>query len=99
MNEIRISTSYGSTEKPSDTGQAHGKSEKAFGRILKESIEEVNRLQGEADKAIEDLTTGETKNIHETMIAMEKAEASFKLMLQVRNKILDAYHEVMRMGV
>ena len=99
MNEIRISTSHGSTEKLSDTGQAHGKSEKTFGRILKESIEEVNRLQGEADKAIEDLATGETKNIHETMIAMEKAEVSFKLMLQVRNKILDAYQEVMRMGV
>ena len=42
---------------------------------------------------------GGTKNIHETMIAIEKAEISFKLMLQVRNKILEAYQEVMRMQV
>ena len=62
-------------------------------------VEEVNRLQGEANHAIEQLGTGETKNIHETMIALEKAEVSFKLMLEVRNKILDAYHEVMRMNV
>ncbi len=67
--------------------------------MLKDSIQEVTRLQGAADKAIEELATGEAKSIHETMIALEKAEISFKLMLQVRNKILEAYNEVMRMNV
>jgi len=85
-------------EKPSQKLQGPGREEKSFGQILKESVEEVNRLQGAANKAIEELATGETKNIHETMIALEKAGISFKLMLEVRNKILDAYREVMRMS-
>lgn len=99
MKEMRIHSSYPPMEKPPDKLQGPTKGEKSFGQILSTSIEEVNRLQGEANKAIEDLAMGETKNIHETMIALEKAEISFKLMLQVRNKILDAYHEVMRMSV
>jgi flagellar hook-basal body complex protein FliE len=82
-------------------GKTQGKTEsgESFGDILKSSIDEVNRLQGQANHAIEDLSAGATKSIHETMIALEKAEISFKLMIEVRNKILDAYREVMRMGV
>jgi flagellar hook-basal body complex protein FliE len=41
--------------------------------------------------------TGQTANLHETMIALEKADVSFQLMLQVRNKIVGAYEEIMRM--
>jgi flagellar hook-basal body complex protein FliE len=43
------------------------------------------------------LVKGETKNIHETMIAIEKANVSFNMMIQVRNKLLSAYQEIMRM--
>ena len=99
MKEIRIPSSYPPIEKTANKPQGSGKGDRSFGEFLKTSIEEVNRLQGEANHAIEQLGTGETKNIHETMIALEKAEVSFKLMLEVRNKILDAYHEVMRMNV
>jgi flagellar hook-basal body complex protein FliE len=99
MKEMKIHSSYPPIEKRSGQVQEVAKGEKTFGQVLKESIDEVNRLQGVANKAIEDLTAGRTKNIHETMIALEKAEISFKLMLRVRNKILEAYNEVMRMGV
>lgn len=99
MKEIRIPSSYPPMEKPADKPRGSGKGDKPFGEVLKTSIEEVNRLQGEANHAIEQLGMGQTKNIHETMIALEKAEISFKLMLEVRNKILDAYREVMRMNV
>ncbi|VAX15794.1 Flagellar hook-basal body complex protein FliE, partial [hydrothermal vent metagenome] len=47
-----------------------------------------------ADKAIEDLVTGKSKNIHETMIALGKAELAFKLTMQVRNKVMEAYKEI-----
>ncbi len=99
MKEMRIHSSYPEVEKPPDKVRGPARGEKSFGQILQASIEEVNRLQGTANNAIKELTLGETKNIHETMIALEKAEISFKLMLQVRNKILEAYREVMRMGV
>jgi flagellar hook-basal body complex protein FliE len=71
----------------------------SFGKLLKNSMEEVNQLQNEADRSIEQLVAGESKNLHETMIAMEKANISFRLMLEVRNKIIEAYQDVMRMQV
>jgi len=70
-----------------------------FTDSLKESIEKVNELQTKAHQAMENLASGRSQNIHETMIAIEQAEISFKLMTQVRNKILSAYQEIMRMSV
>lgn len=71
----------------------------SFVDVLKESIEKVNMLQSEADAAIEGMVKGETKNVHETMIAIEKANISFNMMIQVRNKLLSAYEEIMRTQV
>ncbi len=70
-----------------------------FASVLKESVDKVNKLQGEADHAIQGLANGSVNNIHDTMIAVEKANLSFNLMLQVKNKLLTAYEEVMRTQV
>jgi len=70
---------------------------KSFQETLKESLEKVNELQKEADEAVKKLATGEGGNIHETMLAIEKADISFRMMMQVRNKIVEAYQEIMRM--
>lgn len=72
---------------------------KGFGAMLKESINEVNNYQLAADKSVEELATGKNKNIHETMIAISQADAAFKMTMQVRNKVVDAYQEIMRMSV
>jgi flagellar hook-basal body complex protein FliE len=72
---------------------------KGFGQMLSESIEKVNEAQQSADTSIKELAAGRTKNIHETMLSIENADASLKLMMQVRNKVLDAYKEIMRMQV
>jgi flagellar hook-basal body complex protein FliE len=74
-------------------------SSESFSQILTKSIEEVNELQKQADKAIEKLATGEAEDITQAMIAMEKANLSFQLMTQMRNKIVEAYEEIMRMPV
>ncbi len=84
---------------PEPSGTRDGKGGISFSGLLKESIEKVNTLQKEADKAIAGLVKGEVKNIHETMIAIEKASLSFNMMVQVRNKLLAAYEEIMRMQV
>ena len=73
--------------------------QKPFGEVLKDSLKQVNNLQHEADKAIQDLATGGPTTLHDTMLTIEKAELSFKLMMQVRNKIVEAYQEVLRMQV
>ncbi|MEK6531329.1 MAG: flagellar hook-basal body complex protein FliE [Deltaproteobacteria bacterium] len=78
--------------KPKDSGDT-------FSTVLKDSIEKVNRLQLDADKAIDGLAKGDASNIHQTMIAVEEANLSFNMMLQVRNKLLAAYEEIMRMQV
>lgn len=70
-----------------------------FADILRNSVEQVNTHQAQADTAIKELVAGRSKNIHETMLAIERADSSLKLMMQVRNKVLDAYREIMRMQV
>jgi flagellar hook-basal body complex protein FliE len=81
---------------PGAPGAASGP---AFGQVLKESLSQVNTLQHEADQAIQSLASGGTTTLHDTMLAIQKAELSFKLMMQVRNKIVEAYQEVLRMQV
>ena len=70
-----------------------------FADFLWRSIEKVDSLQQKADGAIQELATGRQKDLHQTMIAIEKAEISFKLLMKVRNKIISAYEEIMRMSI
>jgi flagellar hook-basal body complex protein FliE len=75
------------------------KASTSFTEILKDSIQKVNELQLEADKAIAELATGQNRDIARTMIAVEKANIAFQMMTQIRNKIVEAYQEIMRMQV
>jgi flagellar hook-basal body complex protein FliE len=70
-----------------------------FGDLLRDSMAKVNEYQVQADTAIKEAVAGRSKNLHETLLTIERADASLKLMMQVRNKILDAYREIMRMQV
>ena len=78
---------------------ASGATPEGFGSFLEKSISGVNQSQVEADHAIRELVAGRSKNLHETLLAVERADTSLKLMMQVRNKILDAYREIIRMQV
>jgi flagellar hook-basal body complex protein FliE len=85
-----------SPEKPGSEKQTGGNS---FGSVLKDAISDINKLQSDADNAIAKVQLEDAGSIHEAMIALEKAGISFQVMMQVRNKILDAYQEVMRTQV
>ncbi|MCK5882795.1 MAG: flagellar hook-basal body complex protein FliE [Bacteriovoracaceae bacterium] len=69
----------------------------SFSEMLANSISDVNKMQVQANNAMERLASGKSKNLHETMLSVEKAEIAFKTMNQIRQKVLDAYKEVMRM--
>ena len=84
------------SDTPGKSGKV-GENEESFGNLLKNKIEEINKLKLDADDAIEKVELSDSGSIHEAIIAMEKASISFKTMLQVRNKMLEAYQEVMRM--
>jgi flagellar hook-basal body complex protein FliE len=72
---------------------------KSFSEIIKSSIDDVDKLEKDSDNAVRNLATGEERDIHKTMITMEKAEISFQLMMAVRNKIIAAYETIMRMQI
>ncbi|MDL1956460.1 MAG: flagellar hook-basal body complex protein FliE [Candidatus Desulfofervidus auxilii] len=74
------------------------KKDSSFGEILKTYLQKVNAEQKIADEMINRFLAGEA-DIHQVMIALEKAELSFQLMMQVRNKLIEAYHEIMRMQI
>ena len=71
----------------------------SFSEALKGAISEVNNLQNQAENAVTKIQLDNRGSIHEVIIAMEKADISFRTMMQVRNKVLDAYQEIMRMTV
>ncbi len=85
-----------------DIGPSIGPSaggEKSFAATLKDAVDSVNTAQKESDFKMQELATGKSQNIHETMIAAEKADIALRLMVQVRNKMIEAYQEMMRMQV
>ena len=71
----------------------------SFADSLKSAIATVDQLQKTADVKMQELATGKSQNIHETMIAAEKADLALRLMVQVRNKVIDAYQEILKMQV
>lgn len=78
---------------------AKGSGDQSFGDTLTQAIGNVNQLQKTSDKKMQDLAAGRTDNIQEVMVATEKADIGLRLMMQVRNKIIDAYQEIMKMQV
>lgn len=71
----------------------------SFKDVLTEAVGEVQRLQTEADATIKKLVAGEIKDVTEAMVAVEKADVAFQTMMTVRNKMVQAYEEIMRMQV
>lgn len=71
----------------------------SFQNVLRNAINETNALQKSADVKVQELATGKTTNIPEVMMQVEKADIALRLMTQVRNKIIDAYHDIMKMQV
>jgi flagellar hook-basal body complex protein FliE len=65
-----------------------------FKNILLEALDQVNSMQSEANQAVEQLVTGGDVNPAEVLTTLQKADMSFKLMLQIRNKLVQAYQEV-----
>ncbi|MFP4579630.1 MAG: flagellar hook-basal body complex protein FliE [Candidatus Sumerlaeia bacterium] len=78
---------------------AESKDAPSFAETLKQSISEVNELNLEADQAMRDFAAGQTEDIQGTITAIQKADVSFKLMMEVRNKLVTAYKEVMQTQV
>ena len=76
---------------------ASGKADSGFGELLTKAINAVNQNIEEADGLATGLASGQHANIHETMIAAEKADISFRMLTKTQNKVVEAYQEIMRL--
>ena len=72
---------------------------KDFKQVLLDSLNEVNRLQQEADQSVKALYSGETDNVAEVFTAVNKAGVAFDLLMEIRNKLVDAYQEINRIRI
>lgn len=85
------------TPKINQTPQDEAKGSASFQDVLGNLVKEVNGLQQDANRSIEDLVTGENTDVHDVTSRMAEAGVAFDLMMEVRNKLMDAYQQVMRM--
>jgi len=90
-NNLDISKIAGAGSSPVKGGAAGGAS---FADTLKNSINEVAKLQQDASRAVEDLATGKTEDVTGVLTAMEKSDIAFKTLLAIRGKLMDAYEEI-----
>ena len=93
------SLSFNDAGSPSKANGSVNDVQKSFADTLKDAIGSVNNLQLAADKGAQDLAAGRTDNVADVMINTEKADIALRLMVQVRNKIIDAYQDIMKMQV
>ena len=70
-----------------------------FAGALREAVEKVSQLQQDSGQEIQRLITGESEDLHKTMLAVQRSELAFELMMEVRNKVVQAYQEIMRIQV
>ncbi len=98
MLSLLRSTAAQATSKPAEATSVAGTPD--FAEVLKGSIDKVNQTQQQAGQIADKLIAGDsTQNLHEVMIALQTASISFQEMVQVRNKIVTAYQDVMNMQV
>ncbi len=81
-----------------DTGPV-AKAAAGFGSILSSTLAQVSQKQSDGEAAIQKFESGEARHLHEVMIAVEEAEISLRMLVQMRNKALTAYEEIMRMQI
>lgn len=84
--------------RPADTSPV-STAKTGFGDIMKSTIEQANQAQNTGDRAIEQLNTGNANSLHEVILAVEEADISLRMLVQMRNKALTAYEEIMRMQI
>jgi flagellar hook-basal body complex protein FliE len=71
----------------------------SFADSLRQALAPVSHAQAEAAARVQDLVAGRAENLHDVQVALQKADLSFQLLLQVRNKLVQAYHEILQMQI
>ena len=99
MNNIDALRGLGGSSpiQPAKNVQKSDKSGESFKSTLNGFLNDVNSMQNQADESIEKMVAGEITDVHQVMNSVEEAKTAFNMMMEIRNKVMDAYDEVMRM--
>jgi flagellar hook-basal body complex protein FliE len=87
----------GEQAQPARSLPVNGQASVSFKDTLNSFLKDVNAMQLKADESIEKMVAGEITDVHQVMSAVEEANVSFNMMMEIRNKVMDAYQEIMRM--
>ena len=96
MNNIGNISNIGTLDLLKQKSKLESPGGEQFAKHLKSALNEINELQVEKEMAVADIATGQVKDLHQAAIAIGKAELNMKLMLEIRNKALNAYKELGR---
>ena len=99
IRPVQVSPGLGAVGPTPSLGVAPSGEGRPFGEYLADALSGVNKLQLDAERQSMLLATGQAPEVHQVMIAAEKAELALQLTIQLRNKALEAYQEIMRMQV
>ena len=81
-----------------DAGGSQG-GDSAFATLIRNLVDDTNSQHSLADDAVRELMTGQTDNLHDVVLQAAKADLSFRLLMEIRNRLIDSYQEIMRMQV
>ena len=70
-----------------------------FGQLIEHFVSDANAQHVHADTAVQELITGDVDNVHSVVLSVAKADLAFRMVLEIRNRLIDAYQEVMRMQI
>lgn len=101
-NPLSISTVGGSGAGGTVAGKAAGKTQEPsgdFASAFREPLDAANRMQGAADANVQALLTGESQSVTDVLAATRKAQVAFSMLMEIRNKLVDAYQELQNMRV
>ena len=99
INGLQPGQPIGPSASGAGAGPTTGADGKSFKETLMDSLDEVNRLQQEAAAGTEKLLKGETDNMAEVFSAVRKADVAFSMLMEMRNKLTEAYREIQQMRV
>ncbi|MBN2654435.1 MAG: flagellar hook-basal body complex protein FliE [Nitrospirae bacterium] len=101
MSEIKIPgiPIQGISEPSAQQTQKNGSAQGTFADAIKQALNDATKIQEDAEKSVEGFAKGEINDIHTVVLAMQKADLSLQTMLQVRNKLMTAYEDIMKMQV
>ena len=95
IHSIHAPTNIGNTASANKTERAGS----GFGDVLTEQLQRLNEQHAQADSAIKSLATGETDDINHVVMQMAEADLTFRMAIEIRNRLLESYQEIMRLQV